>query len=91
MLPLTDSTCHNCGEPIQWLKTKTGKMAPHDLEPRLHIIGCKKRPKKDTSSAVLALVSLGIKATEARELVKGLRGDDAAILVAALKRKDKGG
>ncbi len=89
---MTDPTCRDCGKPIQWLKTKNGKMAPFDLEPRSHFASCtKKRAAVDDPPAVMALMALGIKVMEARELVKGLRGDDETILTAALRRRDQEG
>ena len=89
---MSGPVCSRCGEPFQWRRTPAGKMAPYNLEPGLHIITCKQRPKPNgtgpRAEAVAALRALGYKATEAREMVKAARGKDVeALLRDVLARK----
>ena len=89
---MTTPVCSRCGAPVQWRETPSGKMAPYDLLPRLHIISCKQRPKPNgtgpRAEAVAALMGLGYKAMEAREMVKAARGEDVDSLIRdALKGK----
>ena len=87
---VTDPTCRDCKEPIQLLKNRKGNWEPFDFVFRSHWASCKKkRQKVDDPPAVLDLMDLEIKVTEARRLVKGLRGDDQAVVKAALKRRDE--
>ena len=72
---MSKGTCRYCGLPVDWHKTKHGKLAPFDIEPRLHIISCKKRPKAEKSDQLLALTGLGYSVTEAREMLKQAKGD----------------
>ena len=81
--------CQHCGsENVQWGKTKAGKWALYDTEPRIHFASCKKRPARvPDSDPVQALIGLGLLVREARALVAESKGKDFDTIVKECLRK----
>ena len=91
---MRQTTCPFCGAAVQSGKTKADKSALFDLEPRLHLISCRKWPRKSRplshptrepkallGDGVDALVSLGMSRQEAQRV----KAKDRPALIEALR------